>query len=137
MSDADEARERWIAKRMREMMGTDTDKGADSGPVDLKDDSYDAHIAENKHVVVDIWAAWCGPCKAVSPIIEQLARDYRGKVSFGKLDVDENPTTARKLEIMGIPTILFYKDGQLVDRIVGAAPRDHIEDTMRKAFQLT
>lgn len=84
-------------------------------------------VEKNPLVVVDCWAPWCGPCQFVGPIIEELARDYAGKVLFGKLNVDENPLTATQYQIMGIPTLLVFKNGKLADRIIGAMPREMLE----------
>jgi thioredoxin len=78
-------------------------------------------------VVVDCWAPWCAPCRAIAPVVEQLAKDYRGRVVFGKLNVDENPETQYRFGIMAIPTLLVMKKGQEVDRIVGALPKNELE----------
>ncbi len=74
-------------------------------------------------VMVDFWAAWCGPCQMIAPTIDELAVEYDGKLKVGKLNTDENPDIAGKYQIMGIPTLLFFKDGKLVDKIVGAASK--------------
>ncbi len=74
-------------------------------------------------VIVDFWAQWCGPCRVVAPIVDELSTEYDGKVSIGKVDVDKYPRIAEKFGIMNIPTILFIKDGKVVDRIKGAAPK--------------
>lgn len=73
--------------------------------------------------VVDFWAQWCGPCRSVGPIIEDLAKEYNGRVQIGKLDVDSNPKVSAEFEITSIPAILFFKNGQVVDRVVGAQPK--------------
>lgn len=73
--------------------------------------------------MVDFWAAWCGPCQMIAPTIDELAVEYAGKLKVGKLNTDENPDIAGKYQIMGIPTLLFFKDGKLVDKIVGAASK--------------
>ena len=80
-------------------------------------------INSGKPVVVDFWAEWCGPCRMVGPIIEELANEYEGKVIIGKLDVDENTETPQEYGIRNIPTILFFKDGQIVDKRIGAAQK--------------
>jgi thioredoxin 1 len=83
-------------------------------------------LNSNKLTVVDFWAEWCGPCRAVGPVVEDLAKEYNGKVNIGKLNVDENPNTCQKYNITSIPTILFIKNGKVVDRLVGAHPKKHL-----------
>ena len=82
--------------------------------------------------MVDFWAAWCGPCRMVAPIVEQLASEYSGKVKVGKLDVDSNPAVAAKFNIRSIPSILFFKDGRHVDTVVGAVPKAHLEKKIQQ-----
>lgn len=83
-------------------------------------------------VLVDFWAEWCAPCRAIAPIVEDLAKKYAGKVTFAKLDTDENPEVPQRYMVMGIPTLLFFKDGKLVDQVVGAMPRAPFEERVKK-----
>ncbi|MDO5571205.1 MAG: thioredoxin [Bacteroidales bacterium] len=89
----------------------------------FKDDSVKEIIASGKPVVIDFWAEWCGPCRMVSPIIEELASEYDGKVEIGKYNVDEENDLSAEYGIRNIPTILFFKDGKLVDKQVGATQK--------------
>ena len=98
-----------------------------SKPVDLTDVTFKEAIQNHSLVVVDCWAPWCGPCRFLSPIIEEIAHDYAGKIFFGKLNVDENPRVAMQYGIMSIPTLLIFKNGRLVDQIIGAMPRRMLE----------
>ena len=82
--------------------------------------------------IVDFWAAWCGPCRMVAPIVEQLATEYEGKVTVGKLDVDSNQRTATRFNVRSIPSILFFKDGKLVDTVVGAVPKPALEKKIQE-----
>ncbi|MCC7331108.1 MAG: thioredoxin [Flavobacteriales bacterium] len=96
----------------------------------------DANFAENvlnsdKAVMVDFWAVWCGPCRMVGPIVEELANEYQGKAIVGKLDVDNNPDISQKYAIRNIPTILFIKNGEVVDKVVGAASKDALESKLK------
>ncbi len=94
----------------------------------ITDDNFSGEIEGNDGLVmVDFWAAWCGPCRMVAPIVEQLATEYEGKLKVGKLDVDSNQRTAARFNIRSIPSILFFKDGQHVDTVVGAVPKPALE----------
>ncbi|OGS42228.1 MAG: thioredoxin [Euryarchaeota archaeon RBG_16_62_10] len=100
----------------------------------LNDGNFDSTVKSTPRLVIDCWAPWCGPCRMLAPTFEALAQDYKGKVSFGKLDTDESPRTATALSIHSIPTLLFYRDGKQVDRLTGARPRADIESAIKKHF---
>ena len=100
-------------------------------PADLSESNFQEAVSSHPLVVVDFWAPWCGPCKVVSPVLEQLAVEMAGKATFFKLNVDDNPTVSQQFGIQGIPTIMIFKDGRPVDGIVGAAPKQTIEARIR------
>ena len=93
-------------------------------PIQLLDADINEAMKKYPTLVVDCWAPWCGPCRMVGPIIEELATEMKGKIAFGKLNVDENPQTSMKYKIMSIPTMLVFKNGALVDQFVGAMPKE-------------
>lgn len=99
--------------------------------LNITDSNFDAVLAEGQPVMVDFWAPWCGPCRRVSPIVEELAAEYAGKVRICKCNVDENDGIPMKYSIRNIPTLLFFKNGELVDRLVGAVPKQEIEDKLK------
>jgi thioredoxin 1 len=99
----------------------------DGKPIILSDASFSSEISKHPLMLVDFWAVWCPPCRMVAPIIEQLAKEYAGRVAFGKLNVDENPLTSNEFEVQSIPTLLIFKNGEAVDGIIGAVPKHQLE----------
>jgi thioredoxin 1 len=99
----------------------------------VTDDNFELEIEKHSGlVVVDFWATWCGPCRMIAPILEQLATEYEGKVKVAKLDVDTNIRTATRFNVRSIPMLIFFKDGKVVDQIVGAVPKVHIENKLQQ-----
>jgi thioredoxin 2 len=99
-----------------------------SHPVIVTDDNFAQITADSRPVLVDFWATWCPPCRAIAPLLEQLAKESEGRYVIGKLDVDQNQRTAGQFQIEGIPTLLIFKNGKLVDRLVGAHPKKTIAE---------
>jgi len=101
-------------------------------PVEVTDATFSQEVLSHPGpVVVDFWAPWCGPCRTIAPVLEELASLYKDKARVAKLNVDQNPVTASKYQVQNIPTMLFFKNGKLVDRVVGALPREQIEARLR------
>jgi thioredoxin 1 len=133
MSPSDDELERLRQKRLREMQESSLQK--DSGKIiEVNDANLMSTVNSHAFVVIDFWAEWCGPCRMVSPVIEELAREYAGRVTFAKCNVDENNRSAAGFNIAAIPTILLFANGQMVERITGAHPKNVIESRIRKAF---
>ncbi|HEG8564839.1 TPA: thioredoxin [Staphylococcus aureus] len=99
--------------------------------VKVTDADFDSKV-ESGVQLVDFWATWCGPCKMIAPVLEELAADYEGKADILKLDVDESPSTAAKYEVMSIPTLIVFKDGQPVDKVVGFQPKENLAEVLDK-----
>ncbi len=104
-----------------------------SEPVELTDDNFEQEVLNSDlPVLVDFWATWCGPCRMVGPIVDELAKEYAGKLKVGKLNVDSNGKTSIKYGIMSIPSLLFFKKGQVVDQMVGAAPKNSFVEKLNR-----
>jgi len=103
--------------------------------MELSDATFDAEVINSEvPVLVDFWAPWCGPCRAVAPIVEEISSTYEGQLKVGKLNVDENPSTTMKFGIRSIPTLLVFKGGEAIEQIIGAVPKGEIERAVGKAF---
>jgi len=100
--------------------------------VEITDDNFSEVTGQPGLSMVDFWAVWCGPCRMVAPIVEQLADEYAGQVTVGKLDVDNNQRSAAQFNVRSIPTILFFKDGKVVDQVIGAVPRPALENKIKQ-----
>lgn len=131
MDELDEIRKKKLEKMMSDSMKGPTVEYP-SKPVVLTDGSMDAAIKQYPLLIVDCWAEWCGPCRSVAPTIDELARELSGRVVFGKLNVDENFQTSSKYGISAIPTMLVFKSGKLIDRIVGAYPKPALKSKVQK-----
>ena len=102
-------------------------------PMEMTDANFDAEVLKSdKPVLVDFWAVWCGPCKMVAPTVEELAKEYDGRLKVGKVDVDHNQQVAMKFGIRSIPTLLIFKDGKVVEQVVGAVPKRTLVDKLSK-----
>ncbi len=100
-----------------------------SHPIVLTDQSFENEVIKSdKPVLVDFWATWCAPCRMIAPALEEIAKEYDGKAKICKIDVDQNPNIASRFGIMSIPSLLFFKNGQLVDKVVGAVPKKQLVD---------
>lgn len=107
-------------------------RGMGAKPVHVDDSNFSETLVKHPVVLIDFWADWCGPCRALAPTVEELAGEYAGRVLVGKLNVDENPGTAERFQVCSIPTVVLIKNGNEVDRVVGCVPKDHFEGMLRK-----
>lgn len=103
--------------------------------IQLTDDSFEAEVLKSSTpVLVDFWATWCAPCKAIGPLLDELAEEYDGKVKIAKVNVDDNQATPGQFGVRGIPTLILFKDGQVVDQVVGAVPKNQLEGLLQKVL---
>jgi len=106
-----------------------------TGPVTVTDDTFQKEVLEAEQpTLVDFWASWCGPCRMIAPILEELSSQYSGKVKFAKVNVDENPKTPANFGVRGIPTLIMFKGGKAVDQVVGAVPKSQLENILKKVL---
>ncbi|MGN0777841.1 MAG: thioredoxin [Aristaeellaceae bacterium] len=102
---------------------------------EIRQDTFDSFIAQSdKPVLVDFWATWCGPCRMLAPVVEQVSEENADKLAVGKVNVDDCPDLAMKFGVMSIPTLILFKDGQIVDKRIGYQPKNALDDMIRKAF---
>jgi thioredoxin 1 len=137
MHAEDEELEAIRKKKMKELVNAkDESKKINelNHPVEIDDASFENFIRQYPNVVVDCWAPWCGPCRMLAPVIDALAKDFAGQIVFGKLNVDQNPETSEKFGIMSIPTLLVFRNGKLVDKIIGAMPMETLKRRLKSIF---
>lgn len=117
--------------------GSSTANGSETSPVTISDATFDQEVmgVRGRPVLLDCWAPWCGPCRIIGPIMDQLAAESQGRYRIAKLNVDNNPGTASRYQIASIPTMLIFKDGKLIDRLIGAQPKQAIVERLRLASQ--
>jgi len=103
------------------------------GVFEVSDATFDQEVLQSEQpVLVDFWAVWCGPCKAIAPIVDGIAASYAGKLKVAKVNVDENPATPGRYNVRGIPALVFFKDGKVADQVVGFVPQEVIEEKVKK-----
>jgi thioredoxin 1 len=106
-------------------------------PVIINNQSFEREVLQSNQVtIVDFWAPWCGPCKMIAPLLDEFASNYEGKVKVTKLNVEENSETSQRFGITGIPTLLFFRNGQIVDRLIGAVPKSQLESRIQRLLQV-
>ncbi len=129
-------------RKLQEMMVNMSDSttggnGWPHEPIEVNDGNIEQVAGKYPALIVDCWAEWCGPCRMLGPTIHELAGELKGKVVFGKLNTDLNPKTPRQYGIMSIPTLLFYKDGKVVGKTVGALPKEYIMEAVQKTYGIS
>ncbi len=107
-------------------------------PIHINNESFEHDVLQSSQLtIVDFWAPWCGPCKTMAPILDEIASHYVNTVKVAKLNVDENSETAERFNVIGIPTLIFFRDGQIVDRLVGAVPRNQLETRINRLLNVS
>jgi len=134
MDELEEIKKRKLEQLKKQYMngGKNMEGNLPNTPLEITDADVEDNIKKYETIVIDCWAPWCGPCRMVHPIIEELAKEMQGKIVFGKLNVDENPVTSAKHQIMSIPTLLIFKNGTLVDRLIGAMSKEMLKQQLEK-----
>lgn len=123
----------WVGTLVRGFRSGSGEQMTVVNPIEVTDENFHEEVGQSEGLaIVDFWATWCGPCRIVSPIVEELAQEYAGQVKVLKLDVDSNQRTAMQFNIRSIPSILFFKDGTHVDTVIGAVPKPHLEQKIRE-----
>jgi len=132
MDELEELKKKKLEELKKRYMdgGQNMEKSYPNEPLKITDADFDQNIKKYNTIVIDCWAPWCGPCRMVAPVIDELAKEMQGKIVFGKLNVDENPVTSGKHQIMSIPTMLIFKNGELIDRFVGAMPKEILKQKL-------
>lgn len=103
--------------------------------INVSDSNFESMVLKSEvPALVDFWASWCAPCKAIAPIVDEMAAVYSGKVRVAKMNVDDNPSTPGRYGVRGIPTLILFKDGKVVDQLVGAVPKDQVKELIEKAL---
>lgn len=109
--------------------------GEGTGPIAVTDATFQKEVLESDQpTIVDFWASWCGPCRMIAPVFEELSSEYSGKVKFAKVNVDENPKIPANYGVRGIPTLIMFKEGKVVDQVVGAVPKNQLENIVKKVL---
>jgi thioredoxin 1 len=133
LDEVDEIRKKKMEKLMREQSKPEQPKVEyPNKPIVLADATIDAAVSQYPLLIVDCWAEWCGPCRMIAPMIEEFAKEFGGRAVFGKLNVDENMQTSNKYRISAIPTLLVFKNGKLVDKLIGAYPKPTLAGKIKK-----
>ena len=101
---------------------------------EIKQDNFSTFVKQDKPVLVDFWATWCGPCRMLSPVVEEVSQAHADTLAVGKVNVDECPELAQQFGVMSIPTLILFKDGEVVDKRIGYQPKDELEEMLKQAF---
>ena len=133
--EEDKELERIRQRKIEELVRKSRMENSVNEPIEITDQNFSDIVRSRRLVVIDCWAPWCAPCRMMAPVIDELAREYAGKILFGKLNVDENPRVPAEYQIMSIPTFLIFKNGILVERIVGAMPKKLLEQRVTKYIE--